>query len=267
MISDLSVISKFKKYTSSSLIIALVCFLNVDIALSASFYQTQKRGWFWFEEKQEPKNINPEITPEEASREIEAFKQKLQDATNVWLINPTLENTKSLMLIEAEMFKRTERAAKMRQLVTLISPNLDDNLTNPSNVQAIRFNKDKENAIKQNTIKDFAKTFDLVLFIQDGCNVCTEFEPVLKVFADTYLFKVEAVSLNSKSKYFKTISSRTLIDRLKVRGTPTVFVVHKSKPIYFELISNYASITELEERVLLAGDYIEMFDNQNKSYK
>ena len=74
MISDLSVISKFKKYTSSSLIIALVCFLNVDIALSASFYSTQKRGWFWFEEKQEPKNTNPKITPEEASREIEAFK-------------------------------------------------------------------------------------------------------------------------------------------------------------------------------------------------
>lgn len=264
MISDLSVISKFKKYTSKSLIIASVCFLKLDIALSASFYQEQKRGWFWFEDPKSDiqKNQHPKITPEEAREEVESFKQKLQDLTNLWLIHPTLENTKNLMEMEAKMFRRTERAAKMRQFVKLTYPNLDDNLTNPSNVQAVRFNKEKNRMNESNVIKDFAKNFDLVLFIQSGCNVCTEFEPVLKVFADTYTFKVEAISLNSKSRYFKTITSKTLIDRLNVRGTPTVFVVHKTKPIYFELISNYASISELEERVVLASEYVNTFSDK-----
>jgi hypothetical protein len=242
------------------MLLIILCLSTKTLAIS-SYYEKQKEGWFWFEDKEkeeQDKQKQTKITPEIAKKEIEKFKKELDDLYAMWLISPSVENAKKLMEKELEMFSRTERAAKARTLATLIYPYLDDNLKNPSNVLSVRMKRDALEAAKHKSIEEFAKEVDLVLFRSDNCKVSREFEPVLKRFADTYGIRVEAVSSNGASIFFPNKKADNLINTLNIRGTPSVFVVHKNKPIYFELISNHASISELEERVELANEYIKL---------
>jgi thiol-disulfide isomerase/thioredoxin len=257
----LNALSRIAKVTAMFLLFMLTG--NKSALANESFLVDRERGWFWFEnectEKESKKRMNrkTKMTREMAKQNIDNFKKEMEDLNALWLEDPSIENAKNMMELEFEMFKKTEKAVKARQLVTLTYPHLDDNLTNPSNVQALRLKKEIDAKNHQNIIKQFAKQFDLVVFLQSSCKSCQEFEPVLKTFADTYTFKVEAVS-DVKSRYFSTSNDRALIDRLNVRGTPTVFVVHKTLPIFFELIANYVSISELGERIILANDYVKL---------
>ncbi len=238
-----------KKYISLILMFS-------SVGAEAGFFDQQKRGWFWFEEKKvEEERV---VTPESAKKVVEQFKDELDDLRSLMLASPTLENIKNYREKEIVMWDQAEKLFDNWELASFKYPHLFDKINEPVNVQAVRLQRsilDEEN--KKNIVL-FVRDFDFVLFTKKDCRYCESFEPVLRSFANSYSIQVEAVSMDgSTSKYFPTKDIPYLVSRLNIQAFPTLIAAHKSKPMVFELVRGYLTYDELEKYVLLAKKYVE----------
>lgn len=226
------------------------------------FWGQRYRGWLWFEERyKEPQKDkhNIQITPEEARNELEAMKKEMDDKRDIMMARPSPETlvayvkAEDVMWEKAMMLDRAYRQAKFRY------PEYFDKLEQPHNVHAVKLKRKTDQDSLESSIKDFANKFDLVFFSKGGCVYCREFAPVLKRFSDMYGFKTEEASVDGMlSGFFKGMKMTELASKLGINVTPVVVVVRKDGGKAFELIRGYASISELEEYVGLAIDYVQM---------
>ncbi len=224
------------------------------------FYNDRERGWFWHEQlsKQEQLKKQKEQlqqTPENAKRLVEQLKKDIEDSRNIWLEFPTIENATKYRLAEKKMYDKTTKATEAWQMAGILHPELDDNLENPSNIHARRLADENELEKKEEVIRNLAGEIDLVLYTDNSLQASAAFEPVIDRFCNKYGFSMEVITEN-ESNYFASYTKITpeLRASLNIRGAPSVFVVHKTLDMSFELISNFTSFSELEERLLVARE-------------
>ena len=237
------------------------------------FLSDRYRGWLWFEEKQlaKPKkdstDRNPadlSITPEDAKNEIEELKEKMEEKRNIMIARPSPETVRDYVVLEEIMWRKALALNNAHAQAKFRYPQYFDKLQNPENVHAVKFKRKLDSEVLENKIKDFATKFDLVFFSRGGCAYCIEFAPVLKRFSDMYGFNTEEASIDGHmSGLFKGKQMADLAKTLGIKATPTVVVVSKDGKNAFELIRGYVDISELEEYVGLAVDYVQ--DQQIKA--
>ena len=247
-------------YHLARLLLMMLCIIVLDIqaqGFTNEFFQNRKRGWFWFEET--PKDEVKEITdPRQAKEWIEQFKYELDNARNLMFASPTVENTAKYMRLEDAMWNHGMKLYHSSEMAKFVHPELARLDTEPTNVIGVRANREElHKSIGLFTVS-IAKDFDLVLFRSGNCRYCKEFEPVLKDFGDKYGFNVEAISMDETiSEHFTTKKLPHLAAVLNIEATPTVVMVHKSKPVRFELMRGFLSMQELEKRFEIVKKYLE----------
>jgi conjugal transfer pilus assembly protein TraF len=220
------------------------------------FFHQRYRGWVWFEE--EPKNeqkkkknqdhaeddleLEGSITPEEARRENEQLKRKLDDLREVMVARPSYENVIKYIKLEEKMWKKALALDDAGRQAKLLYPEYFNKLENPENVHAVKY-KRKIDAEKAATkIREFARVYDLVFFANGGCGHCTEFAPVLKRFSEEYGFKVEEASTDGNlTGYFEGKKLPELAKKLGIEATPTVVIVARDGKLAMELIRGYVT--------------------------
>lgn len=253
-----------------SLTLALVvcCYSDNAYALEVNnkkgFLSDRYRGWLWFEEKQLEKptrksdtSIETSITPEDAKKEIEELKEKMEEKRNVMMARPSAETVRDYVELEEVMWKKALALDSAYRQAKFRYPKYFDKLQDPQNVHAVKFKRKLDNEELANKIKDFATKFDLVLFSRGNCSYCAEFAPVLKRFSDMYGFNVDEASIDGEmSGLFKGRKMTDLAHKLGIEATPTVVAVSRDGRNAFELIRGYVAISELEEYVGLAVDYL-----------
>lgn len=255
----------------SYLIFMIYVFVNLTsfCANADSFFDERYRGWYWFEQNKpnaeiiEPQNRESTIAPVDAKSEIETFAAELEALKFVMLARPTPESVKAYRDKEAIMWANAERLENAWEMANLLYPEQRDLINNPVNVHAVKAKREmilSENSVK---IKHFAKSFDLVLFFSSNCTYCELLSPVLRAFGEQYGFNIEAISSDGKAhKYFKTLTSPELIERLNITAFPTLIAISHDSKTAFELIRGYVSKSELEEYSLLAIKYLD--EQKNK---
>lgn len=230
------------------------------------FLSDRYRGWLWFEEKllAKPKKDHPDrepadisITHEAAKNEIEELKVQLEEKRNIMIVRPSPETVRDYIIVEEKMWKQALALDSAYRQAKFRYPQFFDKLKSPENVHAVKFKRKLDIAASEDKIKDFATKFDLVFFSRGGCSYCTEFAPVLRRFSDMYGFNTEEASIDAHmSGLFKGKQMTDLAKKLGIEATPTVVVVSKDGKNAFELIRGYVAISELEEYVGLAVDYV-----------
>lgn len=233
------------------------CLLFSFNSYGNSFFQDSKRGWFWFEDKRND-DAKKEITnPRDAKLWVEQFKQELEDARNLMFASPTVKNTANYMKLEDAMWEQGIKLYDAYEMAKFKYPKLAKLDTNPTNVAGVRIGRSEKQRNMESFTTSLANEFDLVIFRSGNCRYCTAFEPLLRDFSLQYGFKVEAVSVDeTKSVYFKTEHLPDLAKALNIESTPTVLMVHKTKPIRFELMRGFLSMQELENRFEVVKEYL-----------
>jgi len=253
------------------LLIGLMVLPSMALA-EVGFLDQRYRGWLWFEEKsalsglkertstQNNEEASEEITVEEAKVEVESIIKELEDLRYVYLARPNYKTQKAYRDKLGEIMDRGIRMQQLWDEQNFIEPEYRDLVNSPENVFAVKLNRKIKAQGQKETIKQFAKDYELVFFFRKDCPRSSEFEPVLKSFGDTHGIKIEAVSVDgSESEYFKGSStvSGDLIEKLGISATPTVIAIRKDARKAFELIRGFVTLSELEENTIKAWHIIE----------
>lgn len=229
---------------------------------SNGFFDQRYRGWLWFEDKHKKESnketsIDKEITVEQAQREMDELKARLDETRTIMIARPTPEAVRDYMYYERIMWQKAlaldgaYRQAKFRY------PDYFNKLESPENVHAVKLKRKLEQEALELKMKGFAAQFDLVFFSRSSCKYCHEFAPILKRFGESYGFNIEEVSLQGDliglfpGKYMPDLARR-----LGIEATPSVIAISKDRKTAFELIRGYAAYAELEEYTGLADDYV-----------
>ena len=232
----------------------------------ADFYNEHKRGWYWFEEEnpagsKKKQLLHPIITPEVAKQTIENFKAELENAKNIMMVAPTVDNVHKYLKLEEQMWEQASKLENAYALAKFLYPQADD----LANVPAVRVRREIEASHAQELIKGFSKEFDLVLVKSSSCPYCKQFEPILADFATQYGFNCDALSIDgSKSAYFKTMQNAALVKKMNIESLPALLLVHKSKPLSLQLSIGLLTFTELEQRFALVEKYLK-YKAQNEN--
>lgn len=261
------VIKKF-----SRIIISVVISSN---CYAKNFFDQRYRGWLWFEEKEKQEQTKEEMLKlqkqqelveerAKARAEIEEFAKELESLKYMMIRYPeNLEHVLVYKKKEAEMFEMALKLDQSYRMVNFINPEHVNLKEQSTNLYGIKIKREMDEQQQQAAIKQLAKEVELFLIFSRYCPYSQQLQPVLSNFAKKYNFKVEAVSLDkTNSPYFETHHNAKLVEALGVKVLPTIIIVTNDSSMRFELARGAMSISELEERAILAIDYIKYQQQQ-----
>ncbi len=237
-------------------------------ARCADFYTKHAEGWFWYQnppiidedtkpKKQEATPTAPESPSQKAQRHMAAFKKKLDDAKVMALIDPTPHNVETYMRVQKEMVDRSEHFSKTWQQMVLTHSDLNPEVKNPTAQYARHVQNDMATAEKTETITRLSKTYGLIYFFKSNCPYCTNFAPIVQMFADKYNWSVLAISLDgSASEVFKeSRPDNGIAQALDIKSVPALIAYNGETNDIIPISYAMTSLDQLENNVMaLVGD-------------
>ena len=241
---------------------------------NATYYERKEEGWFWYneepevipEEKKEEKRKEPVTPPPPPTAKLDETKDELQPLSVAWLRenlpnyldkaidNPTIENVEAYKFLERIMMDKSNRFAEVSVQAVLGNPLLDEASRRPlADFGAMEANKQSgRNTDKQ--LAAIAKDIGIYFFFSSTCGFCEKQAPVLEVIQKLYGFSVLPISIDGKGlrsgKYPDYIIDNGQAQKLKVYGTPTIFL---AKPETNELVAlgqGLMSVDNIKSRIL-----------------
>lgn len=229
-----------------------IVFFILKFNVFAGWYDERERGWYWHEEKTQIKKDKIQ-TPENARAMVEKLKQDLEDARHMWMAFPSPENATKYRMLEKQMWEKSKKSIEAWKVAGLLNPQLDDNLQNPGSVWGVKLARKNIEEQTKHLLEDFSKEVALIAFLKEGDLNSSEFKIVFDRFTKINKFESEIVFLGRKNLNKKLYK---LQKKLNIQVFPSVFLVHKTEPIYLEISRGFMPGSDFETRVLLAAQYL-----------
>lgn len=251
------------------IILSIIFFLKIfiiDVYASDKFFENSNlyRGFYWFEEdrslsrkKLKKNDLTFEtLSSDKAKQNIQSRKEELEKARNV-MLELSFQNTSDEEIYKAvRYYKRLEnemqdsgiRLARAWDIVNFTDPGLIDRVNTPVNVPANKLRRLEERKYNIKQIQRFAEKFDLVLFEREECIYCKRFKTILQSLVSSYGFSLDIVNSEENLKLF---------ERFSINFVPTLVAVSKDGKTAFELTRGLATMSELEENVIIAVSLID----------
>lgn len=207
---------------------------------TGGFYQRDAEGWFWYvdperdeeEEEAPPPPAPPSSEPSKSGPPALSsawMRENLPKYRDLAIDNPTTENVAAYYYLQRYMLDKSERFARVSNLVVSSDPFLDENTRRPiasfASMAANRSAKENQVAV----LKELAGQAGLWFFFHSECSFCEQQAPILEMMERIYGFTVKAVSLDGKplpsGRYPDFIVDRGQAKQLNVAGTPAMFLV------------------------------------------
>lgn len=233
-------------------------------AATAGIYDEPPRGFVWYNEeiplktKEVPtKNSATKIsTAQNAKMRNQQLSQKLDDAIQVVLDNPTVENAMVAQQAQKQVMDRSEAVANSWVLAALLDPSLLKFKDN-QNVLHRELQKDinKEEII--NNLKQAANDWGILFYWMQGCIYCQRFITIITVAQQSYGFKVLAVSdVGGNFGPFEGRKDTGLIRKLNPYGeAPLLFLVHKDGKEIYPIARGITDLDQIGENILMIIKY------------
>lgn len=224
------------------------------------FWQ-QPQGFLWYNEdhaykpeilkfSQDKKKQEPELEP--YSQRIEALKKEFNRAQHKALDDPTLENIIIAQRLHKQILEKSHKFATMWQLATL----LDYSLTNeniPANSLHKKLYEIRQDKDSSQKLRFLAKNWGLIMQVNQECNYCQAFTPIVREFADKYGFQLIFVS-NSETRFqgMPTIKDTGLLQTLNpAKLVPVLYLVDSSGIQIYPVARGIISEDKIAENILL----------------
>jgi conjugal transfer pilus assembly protein TraF len=181
---------------------------SLDASGARAYWRSSRDGWFWYQdppaENEEALPSRPEISPPTAQeRDLashKAFQQRLENALNAAVSNPSEDNLAEFLELWAQARRKASLFTDRAQLLAARMPWVDETAqgTRPPNGAALRVFDQVQADQKDALMQQLARTHGLYFFFRSDCPYCHAHAPMLKQLEQKYGFTVFAVSLDGK---------------------------------------------------------------------
>jgi conjugal transfer pilus assembly protein TraF len=181
---------------------------SLDASGARAYWRSSRDGWFWYQdppaENEEALPSRPEISPPTAQeRDLashKAFQQRLENALNAAVSNPSEGNLAEFLELWAQARRKASLFTDRAQLLAARMPWVDETAqgTRPPNGAALRVFDQVQADQKDALMQQLARTHGLYFFFRSDCPYCHAHAPMLKQLEQKYGFTVFAVSLDGK---------------------------------------------------------------------
>lgn len=224
------------------------------------FWQ-QPQGFLWYNEdhaykpeilkfSQDQKKQEPAL--ELYDQRIEALKKEFNRAKRKALDDPTLENVIIAQRLHKRILEKSHKFATMWQLATILDYKLInmDEPVNSLHKKLYEVRQEEENSKK---LRVLAKNWGLIMQVNQGCNYCQTFTPIVREFADKYGFQLIFVS-NSETRFqgMPTIKDTGLLQTLNpAKLVPVLYLVDSSGIQIYPVARGIISEDKIAKNILL----------------
>ncbi|XVN41909.1 MAG: conjugal transfer protein TraF [Rickettsia endosymbiont of Argas persicus] len=228
------------------------------------FWQ-QPQGFLWYNEdhaykpeilkfSQDKKNKKQSLEPYD--QRIEALKKEFNRAQHKALDDPTLENVIIAQRLHKQILEKSHKFATMWQLATILDYKLvnTDEPVNSLHKKLYEVRQEEENSKK---LRLLAKDWGLIMQVNQGCNYCHAFTPIVREFADKYGFQLIFVS-NSETRFqgMPTIKDTGLLKTLNpAKLVPVLYLVDSRGIQIYPVARGVISEDKIAENILLIVQY------------
>jgi hypothetical protein len=252
-----------------------------------AFFSQQAQGWFWYHDpKLVPVKPRPHTHPSapvasaappapvkerpatppaamDPMAVIKAERHALNRALAVAMLDPTPDNVRHYMVLNAALMQQATNFAQAWRGVTYATPSLDYALTSPTGSAAYTA-ADRSAAESHRELLAAARHWGMVFFFRGTCPYCHRFAPLLARFAKQYGFHVIPVTLDGGSlpEYPAPEADRSAAHALKVTAVPALYLIDPARRAVIPAVFGLVGWTELKNRVLYALHHAEQQEAQ-----
>ena len=216
-------------------IVFVIIFLSANSYARSADRAVPLEGFNWYSEKKEvdkPKtNKLPVPKSQEKAEELPEYEKNIRSlqarhraAHRRALDNPTAENLLIELRLEKEMMNKSKIYGERRVAVTLLDSRLN-NMKNHSNVLHRQVQEQIKSKEIEEKLSTLSEKWGLVLQVQEGCEHCHAFAPIVFEFAGNYAFQLLAATKDGKD--FEEIEG------VEDKGEMAVFNPNRETPILY----------------------------------
>lgn len=224
------------------------------------YWHEHERGWFWYQETLSPPRPRespvPALPDEEISQdpqqELQAFTTRLEQSLARAVLNPSPENLRHYMELNAKLMAMAHGFAVGWQRLLWQSPALDSRLLMPTAGVAVQAVNEARVRRRDTRLQDIARERGLWFFFRGDCPVCHRFAPVLGRFAARHGFTVLAISLDGGRLpgFPGARMDHQAAARLEVATVPALYLVAPGQREIVPIGYGYMSADELGRRLV-----------------
>ncbi len=240
---------------ASYFLIIFILLFPVNV-LADDFFSHHETGWYWFDDpkddlKKSKDDSQGQIKTISPEGQVLLARQKIKNALDQAIIDPTPENVEKEIILENQLSERANVFANIRQQVVLNHPELNYSLIHPTNNTALQVYHEKESLKKIEVIKDYAKHSGLFFFYRSTCPYCRRFAPIVKHFSETYHINILPITMDGiplpEFPQSRTNSGQSM--QFNVTVEPSLYAVDPNTGKYFPVAFGLTSESELFERL------------------
>lgn len=221
-----------------------------------SFYEDQKRGYYWYEdpafiedeEQKEKAEFEESSLPSYTYEELwnlhpDQFQKYREEATKKAVQFPTIENVKHHLFIQDVARRKSLAFASVVGLVGQLHPELSTEDSYPMSAPGRRALSDKKLSEFNDILIRSKNDFALLVFNQSGCNFCEAQAPIVQRFEAAYGWSVKNIDI----EVFADLALR-----FNVEQTPAIIVVSRNSGESMPISSGIIDLSTIKERVVRA---------------
>lgn len=233
-------------------VMVIARFANAMAGEEQHFYDTAKKGWFWYEEPTpEPEEIKiPMIRPLPALTDYSTeqlwdmhpddFQELLMEFQKKAVQRPTEQNVLEYLTMQDLARRKAAAYANVASFVVQKYANLDVGrdypVTAPGVIARVKMQKEEIAATIQAAAEDHA----LLYFYNPDCSYCAEQQQILRFFTDQYGWQVKGIDINE---------NLSVAARFNITITPTLLLIGKGREEFIPVASGVVALDELERRL------------------
>lgn len=236
-----------------------IALLVAPLVAASNIYEERPKGFLWYTDdlvlkQQDQLQVSSKnsTTAAEAKSRNQQLSQKLDDAIQVMLDRPTVENAIKAQWLQKQVIERSEQVSKSWVLAALLDAGLlkfEDN----QNVLHRELQKDSKAFNMTKQLKNVANDWGILFYWREGCIYCQRFIPIVHELQIKYGFKIMAVSEHGGDYGFWVGQKDTgLIANLNPYGeAPLLFLLHKDGKEIYPIARGITDLDQIAENILM----------------
>lgn len=261
-------------------VLAALLFLPLSVDWTAAahppddqllYWSDHWRGWHFYEVPPPEPDDAALPAPQrpskpEALRDFERLQKAVEETRNVAIMQPTEENVRRYMALEAQVVSRASYFADVAQRVAWTHPELDPTLQGrPVNARALDVYERQQTETRTRTVARLGRDHILLFFFRSDCPYCHAFAPTLEAFQARHGLQILAISVDGGPMpgFPEARRDNGIATTLRVDQVPAVFLAQPYSghitPIGFgvlsesELLERIATLTDPDSERMLPG--------------
>jgi conjugal transfer pilus assembly protein TraF len=229
------------------------------------YFKDRERGYFFYEddpeearrrlEEQQTAAAQPAKPTEKAHEPLSVawLKEKLPEVRNAAIDNPTRENVEYYVYLQKIAMDKAEKFALMSQQVTLVNPDLDESVDNPTTTFARQARVRATDREQARVLRDLAGKVGIYYFFKSDCQYCSKQNITLNTTMRDYGFRIMPISIDHQGfpdgSFPNWVPDRGQAAKLKISVTPTLYLFHPPNEVVF-LAAGLQTEGQLQKRIL-----------------